>query len=98
MANTAGHEVYFYSLSQYAKSKGMKMTVGNPGMSTLTSYIDTVDNLSIFESSGLPIITMLSSRKSYSAYPKSKFSMIAFGINQLDTVFVANVSIYFGYL
>ncbi|OLD22373.1 MAG: hypothetical protein AUF73_01055 [Thaumarchaeota archaeon 13_1_20CM_2_39_11] len=98
MANTAGHEVYFSSLSQYAKSKGMKMTVGNPGMSTLTSYIDTVDNLSIYESSGLPTITMLSSRTSYSAYPKSKFSMIAFGINQLDTAFVAHASIYVGYL
>jgi len=98
MANTVGHEVYYSSLSQYAKSKGMKMTVGNPGMSTLTSYIDTVDNLSIYESSGLPTITMLSIRTSYSEYPKTKFSMIAFGINLLDTAFLAHASTYVDYL
>jgi|SRR5438445_10033478 len=98
MTNTAGHEVYYSSLSEYTKSKGMKMTVGNPGTSTLTSYIDTVDNLSIYESGGLPTIAMLSSRTSYSEYPKSKFSVIAYGVNLLDTNFVAHASIYVGYL
>jgi hypothetical protein len=40
------------STSQYAKTKGLAFTVGNPGTDTTASYIDTVDMMLIYESAG----------------------------------------------
>ncbi|HKU33443.1 MAG TPA: spherulation-specific family 4 protein, partial [Candidatus Nitrosotalea sp.] len=44
MNNVPGGESYYSNLSSYVKSLGMTMTVGNPGTTTLTSYVGTVDN------------------------------------------------------
>src|SRR5438132_172651 len=54
MSNVVGNENYYSTLTQYVKSHGMTMTVGNPGTSTRASYIGTVDNITIYESSGAP--------------------------------------------
>ena len=59
MANTSGLETYYSNLSNYVKSLGMTMTVGNPGTDTLSSYIGTVDVLDIYENPGMPSLTSL---------------------------------------
>jgi hypothetical protein len=39
MAYTSGNENYYKTLSNYAKSKGLTFTAGNPGIDTLPSYL-----------------------------------------------------------
>ena len=78
MSNVSGYESYYSTLTQYVKSHGMTMTVGNPGTDTLSSYVGTVDNLVIYESPGLPTISNLAGW--HTSYAKSNFSMIAFGV------------------
>lgn len=85
MANTAGYENYYSNLSSYAKSLGMTMTVGNPGTSTLASYVGTVDVLDIYESAGLPLLSDLQSSTFNGAYAKSSFAFIAFGVSSLPS-------------
>lgn len=87
MANTAGSESKYSSWTSYAKgTDGMKYVVGNPGTSTLTSYVGTVDNLTIFESTGgtgIPSITTLqsstfSTSTNNGGYDKHNFSFLVY--------------------
>ena len=96
MANIVGDENYYTVLSTYAKSLGFTYTMGNPGTSTLPSYIGTVDNIVIHESSSLPTISQLTGW--YTQYSKSNFSYIAIGISSLNTAFELQSSQYVGYL
>ncbi|HEV2192907.1 MAG TPA: spherulation-specific family 4 protein, partial [Nitrosopumilaceae archaeon] len=96
MANTSGLETYYSNLSQYAKSLGYTMTVGNPGTDTLPSYIGTVDDMMIYESPGLPAWSTLQGW--HTSYNKSNFSMIAFGISSLNQSFITSASNYVGYI
>ncbi|CAG7820116.1 unnamed protein product [Allacma fusca] len=45
---------YYQSINDYAKSKGIRFTVGNPGTDTLKEYVNTVDTIIIYESEGFP--------------------------------------------
>ncbi|HJT10620.1 MAG TPA: spherulation-specific family 4 protein, partial [Candidatus Nitrosotalea sp.] len=74
MSNANGDESYYSTISNYAKSLGMTMTVGNPGTSTPSSYVGTVDVLSIYEGSGMPSGSTLQASTFNGAYPKSDFS------------------------
>jgi len=80
MANIAGDEAYYTTLSTYALSKGYTYTMGNPGTSTIPSYIGTENSMCIYESSGLPSLTTLASSTFNLLYPKSNFCYIALGI------------------
>ncbi|MDE1862524.1 MAG: fibronectin type III domain-containing protein [Thaumarchaeota archaeon] len=86
MANTAGYESYYSGLSSYAKSLGMTLTVGNPGTSTISSYVGTVDVLDIYESSGMPSASQLQSYTFNGAYPKSNFAFIGYGVSSLPSL------------
>jgi len=83
MNNAAGGETYYSTASSYAKSLGMTMTVGNPGTSTLSTYVGTVDNIVIYESTELPSLSTLLSYTFNSIYPKSDFSFIAYSVSSL---------------
>ena len=96
MSNVAGDENFYSTVSQYAKSHGYTMTVGNPGTDTLSSYIGTVDNLMIYENPGLPALSALQGW--HTNYDKSNFSMIAFGVSSLSQSFITSTSNYVGYL
>lgn len=50
--NKAGFETHYRDITSYAKSIGMKMTMGNPGTDVPKSYIGTVDVLNITEGIG----------------------------------------------
>jgi len=52
MANTAGLESTYSGWTSHAKADGMTYVIGNPGTSTLVSYIGTVDTLNIDETTG----------------------------------------------
>jgi hypothetical protein len=75
----------YASLNTYVKAHGMTYTMGNPGTSVSSGYIGTLDNLVIYESSGYPSISSIS----FAGYPKSDFSVIAFGVSY-DAAFVAS--------
>src|SRR4029077_618970 len=98
MSNVPGNENYYSTLTQYVKSNSMTMTVGNPGASTLASYVGTVDNITIYEGSGVPAASTLSSRIFYPTYPSSDFSMVSFGVSTLDITAEKNASPYVSYL
>lgn len=96
MSHVAGNEDYYRHLSNYTKSIGLGFTVGNPGRDTLPSYIGTVDNIVIYENSGLPTIKSLESWHTH--YPKSNFSILAYGINTLNEKFVKQASHHVGFI
>lgn len=79
MANTAGHESYYQNLTNYAKgTDGMKYTVGNPGVSTISSYIGTVDNIVIWETNAMPTTSQLDTNTFNNAYDKHNFSFLSY--------------------
>jgi hypothetical protein len=96
MSNTEGKEHYYESLSNYAKSLGFTFTVGNPGADVPSSYIGTVDNIVIYEDSGLPNISDLEGW--HTSYDKTNFSIIAHSVDSLDESFVSDASNYVGYM
>src|SRR2546426_630056 len=95
MKNTPGCESYYSTLTNYAKSTyGDTLIIGNPGTSTIQSYVGTVDNIIIYESQGLPSISTLQSRTFGLA--KSGFCFDAYGVGTLDPTYAAQASQYVG--
>src|SRR5256712_4207165 len=95
MSSVPGNENYYSTLNTFVKSLGMTMTMGNPGTSVPSSYIGTLDSLFIFEQSGLPTLSYLSS---YSGHPKSNFAYIGYTVSPLNAAFEAASSQYAGWL
>ena len=78
-ANKVGHEAYYRTLSEYARSRGLTFTVGNPGHDTLPSYIGTVDLILIYESSGLPDLARMM-KGWHAEHDRRNFGVIPYGI------------------
>jgi hypothetical protein len=97
MSNTAGNENYYSTLSNYAKSKGLTFTAGNPGTDTLPSYIGTVDTLNIYEGSGVPSLGYLSGGW-HSNYSKQNFSLVVYGVPSLNQTYITSAAKYVGYM
>ena len=102
-ANYAGSEDHYRELTNYAKSFGMKMTMGNPGADVPQSYIGTVDILNISEGRGYVPISQLQYCFSCSTeqgwhykYDKRNFSYTRYDISSLDTGFVTESSKWIG--
>ena len=93
--NWAGKESYYKQASDYANSKGLSFTVGNPGANSIPSYLDTVDVVLIYESPGLP---NLSSYSSWASYPNEKLGMIPFSVSSLPTSWVQNAAQTIGWI
>lgn len=96
MSNLAGLEGYYSDLRMNAKAMGCKFTFGNPGTKILPSYLETVDNLVIYENRGIPSPTSL--RTLTMGQEKSHFSCVSYGVSQLDSFVVARTSAYVGYV
>jgi hypothetical protein len=94
MANANGYQSWYSSLSSYVYSLGMTFTMGNPGTSTLDSYIGTVNSLTIYENPGYPSISFIT----YPGYPASDFSLIAYGVTSYDASFVTEAASLVGYI
>ena len=73
-SNLTGDEVFYRTVSQYAKAQGLTFTVGNPGTDTGPTYVGVVDVGLIYESKGLPSTSTLGGW--HSSFPKSNFGII----------------------
>jgi hypothetical protein len=96
MANWQGKENYYKSLTDYVKSKGYSMTVGNPGADTISSYVGTVDNIVIYEREGTPSLSYL--KGWHLNHDKKNFSMLPHKVSTLDKTYVKNAMPYVGYM
>jgi hypothetical protein len=94
-SNKADYVGYYRDLSQYAKSKGMSFTVGNPGTDTAESYVGALDTMLIYESAGLPSATAMGGW--HSKYAHSNFGVIPYAA-AIDPAFVRNARQYVGYV
>ena len=94
MAHVPGKEDYYLHLSNYAKSLGLNFTVGNPGKDVSSSYLGTVDNIVIYENSGLPSIDLLTGW--HTKYPKYDFSILSYGVDKLNEKFIRSASDHVG--
>ena len=96
MSNTAGDEAYYKGLDQFAKSKGLPVTVGNPGTDTLASFVGTVDTILIYESEGLPTVSSLAVFSGQ--YDKKNFGVIPYGVPALNAAFVTGARAHVGFI
>jgi hypothetical protein len=96
MANWAGLEWYYSTLTSYGRSLGMWLTIGNPGADVLPSYIGTVDCLVIFENHGEPSLSFLGGW--HTGYGKNNFAVIGYGVDWLDSWFLQSSSSYLQYI
>ncbi len=96
MSNTAGDEPYYKGLDQYAKGKGLAVTVGNPGTDTLVSFVGTVDTILIYESEGLPTVSSLAVFSGQ--YDRKNFGVIPYGVPALDAAFVTGARANVGFI
>jgi len=80
MSNTAGKESYYSTLTSYAKSIGFDFVVGNPGTSTIPSYIGTDDTLVIYENTAVPT-SFPAWQASYSRY---NFATLSYAVSSSE--------------
>src|SRR5207249_3956533 len=85
---------YYSTLNTYVKSLGMTYTMGNPGTTTLKSYVGTLDSIIIYESAGTPSLSYPASATFYPSYSKSNFGFLAYSVPSLDTSFETSTSTY----
>jgi hypothetical protein len=93
-SHDTGEITYYRTISQYAKSKGLSYTVGNPGAAVPTAYVGALDTMLVYESAGLPAMTELSP---YSSYPTANFGVIPYATS-FDATFVKNARKYVEYI
>jgi hypothetical protein len=86
---------YYAALNAYVKSKGLTLTVGNPGTDTDESYIGALDVMLIYESKGLPGDVDLAGW--HTTYDRKNFGIIPYGVS-FDAVFVQHAKQYVGWV
>ena len=96
MSIRLGDELIYKTVSQYAKSKGMTFTVGNPGLDTKPTFVGTTDVIMIYEGAGFPPTTALSGW--HTSYPRTSFGAFAYGVPSLDAAAVKQARAYVGYI
>jgi hypothetical protein len=99
MANTDGKQQYYRDLTAYTRNvAGMTYTMGNPGTSTLESYVGTVDTLLVYEGKGYPTIATIQSRTFNGKYDKNNFGVIPYGVTRYDAAWVSKARGMAGYI
>jgi hypothetical protein len=96
MSVRLGDELLYKTVSQYAKSKGMTFTVGNPGIDTKPTFVGATDVILIYEGAGFPATDTLSGW--HTSYPKTSFGVFAYGVPKLDHALVKEARNYIGYI
>jgi hypothetical protein len=96
MNNTDSQAGYYSALTNYDKSLGMTMTIGNPGTEVPSNYVGIVDANVIYESPGVPSLTFVGGW--HAAYPKSNWIITSYGVASLDPAWIRGASQYLGYL
>ncbi|MCI0557056.1 MAG: spherulation-specific family 4 protein [Nitrososphaera sp.] len=96
MSNGQRKAYYYKNLSNYANSKGLEYTIGNPGTDTREKYIGTVDSIVIHENAGIPSLSYLDGW--HSTYEKKNFSFVSYDVESLDESYIVTATQYVGYL
>ncbi len=96
MPSTVGHESYYASLTSYAKSLGLATVVGNPGTCVPISYVGTVSILVIYERSGLPTTSRLSSCSM--GQTRDDFAVISYGVSSPSLATLSSITHYARYV
>jgi hypothetical protein len=104
--NKVGYENHYSDLTAYAKSIGMKMTIGNPGTDVPPSYVGTVTVINTSEGRGyIPmndpnLIGAGGVAGGYLGWHKDQdkrnFTVMRYDASSLDTNFVIGASQYTG--
>jgi hypothetical protein len=90
-------EGYYAYMTQFAKSHGMTVTMGNPGANTSLSYIGTVGTIVISESVGVPSLAYLAGWDK-AGEGKGNFAFIARGVPDYNSTYVEDAAASVGYL
>lgn len=85
--NKLGQEAYYREIATYAKSRGMTMTIGNPGTDVPTSFMGVLDTMMIYESLGIPTAARVGGW--HANYDRKNFGIIPYGCGEADLAFVA---------
>jgi len=96
MSNTPGDEDYYTALTQYVKSLGFSLTIGNPGAESAPEFVGTVDTILIYESQGLPTVGALGGW--HEQFDRSNFGIIPYGVSSFDPSFVAAARPFVGFV
>ena len=96
MSNLRGKLKYYTNLDNYAKARGLSLTVGNPGTDTRPIYIGSVDNIVIYESPGVPSLSYLEGW--HSNHDKTNFSFVSYDVGLLDETYVTNATSHVSYM
>jgi hypothetical protein len=96
MSVRLGDEMLYKTISQYAKSKGMTFTIGNPGLDTKPTFVGMTDVIMIYEGSGFPATTALSGW--HTSYPRTSFGLFAYGVAALNHALIKQARAYVGYV
>jgi hypothetical protein len=82
----AGQEAYYREISDYAKSRGIAMTIGNPGTDVPASFVGVLDTMMIYEGQGLPSAAEVGGW--HADYDRRSFGIIPYGCSAADLAFV----------
>jgi len=96
MAYVPGEESYYSSLTNYARSLGLSLVVGNPGVDPAPSYVGTVDTIVTYENYGFPSPEAMGGWNAN--YAKTNWAVLAYGVGSLSNACVESESNYVGYL
>lgn len=91
-----GQEDHYRELAAYAKSRGMTMTIGNPGTDVPESFVGVLDTIMIYESLGLPTAARVGGW--HANYDRKSFGIIPYGCSQADLAFVATAKQTVGWI
>jgi hypothetical protein len=94
-SNKAEHVAYYRDVGQYAKSKGLSYTVGNPGADTAESFVGALDMMLIYENDGIPELSRLAGW--HAKHHPSNFGIIPYA-SAMDAAFVREARKYVGYI
>ncbi len=94
--NWSGGESYYTQAGNYAESKGLDFTVGNPGANSIPSYLSTVDVVLIYESPGLPNLNNYDD--TWERYNNDQLGMIPFSVGSLPRGWIEDATGFIGWL
>ncbi|MDA4134408.1 MAG: spherulation-specific family 4 protein [Thaumarchaeota archaeon] len=96
MSNSLGSESYYATLSSYAHSLGLTLTVGNAGTSVPAALIGSMNCVIIYENLGAPSVSTLFT--STMGLSKTNFAAVAYGVASPGSSYVSAISGYLNYL
>jgi hypothetical protein len=96
MSNKPGYQSYYSTISSYAYSLGMSLTVGNPGDPVPPSYVGTVNIIVVYESPGTPSISTVAADSM--GMNKSNFAIMSYDVPSPSPAYVEAALGYVNYI